>query len=79
MRVTITKHGYERIKWQRLELKYELLSSTLSEELLVLIVSLMLSYKGSRDDTNFYCLSYFSFFFDPPFMVDLLHYIAIFS
>ena len=59
MRVTITKHGYERIKWQRFELKYEFLSSALSEELLVLIVSLMLSYKGSRDNTNFYCLPFF--------------------
>ena len=65
MRVTTTKHGYERIEWQRLRLKYELLSLALSEELLVLIISLMLSYKGSRDDTNYYCLPYFLFFIIP--------------
>ena len=59
MRVTTTKHGYKRIEWQRFELKYELLSSALFEELVVLIISLMLSYKGSRDDTNYYCLPYF--------------------
>ena len=59
LRVTTTRHAYERIEWQRLELKYELLSSDLSKELLVLVIYSMLNYKGSRDDTNCYCLLYF--------------------
>ena len=47
MRITTTRHDYEWIEQQGHGLKYEILSSDISSEgLSVLLLSLVLGYKG---------------------------------